>query len=121
MNVKVEGLDELKKAMKNLPENAVGAVEKELKLIAADLQGKAQRLAPVKYGDLRGSAFSEVIGLEATVGFTSPYALRQHEEMDYSHPKGGQAKYLETPYKEDADLYAKAIGKAVKKAVDKPI
>lgn len=121
MNIEIQGFRELQDALRKMPDNAHGAVSKELKIIAADLRGRGQRLAPIEYGDLRGSAFDEVDGLDATIGFTEPYALRQHEEITYRHPKGGQAKYLENPYKENAGKYAKAIGEAAKKAVDKHI
>ena len=119
MITRIDGLDEFNAYLKNATPQTKNAIIHELKIIAADLQGKAQRLAPVDSGDLRGSGFSEVDGLDATVGFTEPYALRQHEEMDYAHPRGGQAKYLETPYKENLNKYKDALGDAVKGAVDK--
>ncbi len=39
------------------------------------------------------------------VGFNTPYALVQHERLDFNHPKGGKAKYLEDNLKEQADRY----------------
>jgi len=39
------------------------------------------------------------------VGFDTPYALTQHERLDYNHPKGGKAKYLEDNLKEQAGRY----------------
>lgn len=117
MNITVSGVKELQALMAKMPDKTNSAVKKELNDICADLQGKAQRLAPVDTGDLRGSAFFEVEGLDGTVGFTEPYALRQHEAVEFSHPKGGQAKYLEEPYKENSDKYVDALKKAVKGAV----
>jgi len=38
--------------------------------------------------------------VEALVGFNQPYALEQHERLDFHHPKGGEAKYLEKPVKQ---------------------
>lgn len=119
MNITIKGMPELQKLLKIMPGNTNDAVHKELQKITLDLQGKAQRLAPIDLGDLRGSAFAEVDGLDGVVGFTEPYALRVHEGVGFRHPKGGEAKYLETPYKENADKYADAIGKAAKKAVEK--
>ena len=29
------------------------------------------------------------------ISFNTPYAFRQHEELGYNHPNGGEAKYLE--------------------------
>jgi len=118
MIININGQDELGKFLRTLPHKVDSAVEKELKIIAADLQGKAQELAPVDTGDLRGSAFNEGKGITATVGFNEPYATSQHENVELRHPKGGQAKYLETTYKENAQNYIDGIGKAIKRAVD---
>ena len=30
------------------------------------------------------------------------YAARQHEELDWNHPKGGEAKYLQKAIQENA-------------------
>lgn len=35
--------------------------------------------------------------VKATVTVNQPYAQDQHETLFYKHPRGGQAKYLETP------------------------
>ena len=118
MIIKIEGLDELQKILKKMPKEAEKAAMFQLEKVGVDLQSKAQLLAPVDMGDLRGSAFTEVIGMEATVGFTEPYALRQHEEVGYRHPKGGQAKYLEEPFKENLSQYVDSIGDAIRKAVE---
>jgi hypothetical protein len=85
--------------------------------IVLDLQGKSQALAPVDTGFLQAAAFAEVVNLEGTVGYTAPYALRIHEEVGYRHPHGGQAKYLEEPYKANKGKYEKALIDAAKKAV----
>jgi hypothetical protein len=68
--------------------------------IIADAVG----LVPVDTGVLRDSAIVQepvVNGDEVTVelgfgGAASDYAIEQHENLDYKHPNGGQAKYLET-------------------------
>jgi hypothetical protein len=41
----------------------------------------------------------EVVGgeLKAAVSYDTPYAVRQHEEMDYQHSAGKTSKYLELP------------------------
>ena len=118
MKIQIVGMDKLQKTLNNMSPKVYNAVEKELKIITLDLQGKAQQLAPVDTGDLKGSAFADVSGPVGTVGFTEPYALRQHESMGFKHPKGGEAKYLENPYKENKDKYIDAIKDAAKKAVE---
>jgi len=117
MIIKIDGMEELNKILADIPEVAKKAAHNELKIVAEDLKGKSQRLAPVDLGDLKGSAGVEVNGLEATIFYTEPYATRQHEELEYNHPKGGQAKYLEQPFKESVNDYTNAIGDAIKKAI----
>jgi len=148
VKVAIEGLKELLAVLKGLPDVVQDVAELQLAIAALDLQGKAQQLAPVDTGDLRGSAFTITSGrgnisvdtkadehpesarmdlptagkLEAYVGFSEPYALRQHEDMGANHPKRkgkyGVAKYLEIPYKANIDKYIKGISKAIKEAVE---
>lgn len=83
--------------------------------------GESQQRAPVDTGDLRGSVevtlddnvyAHGVKGTNSTdvyivgdlpesaskgsVSYNTPYAAVQHEQTAYDHPKGGQAKYLES-------------------------
>ncbi len=93
--------------------------------------GDAQRRAPVEEGTLRGSAELALVvngsrfaggGMEAQataaalaataagrrvnvtaeITFNTVYAARQHEELDWKHPKGGEAKYLQKAIQENA-------------------
>ena len=57
-----------------------------IKAIALDLQGKSAKLAPVDTGDLRNNCNADLSKANgnkasATVGYSLPYALRQHEEL----------------------------------------
>jgi hypothetical protein len=96
--VTITGLDELKRKLAQMPISVNAAAEKQLSIVCEDLRGKAAELAPIDTGDLRGSSYAEVNGLDGVVGFGEIYALRQHEETQLRHPKGGQAKFLEQPY-----------------------
>jgi hypothetical protein len=127
---------------------ARGALE-ALRRIGEDLAGiAATRTAPVETGDLRGSievaylvngvrhegpgAFASAL-VEATVAAAAGqlrslnvevsantiYAARQHEELDWSHPLGGQAKYLEAPLVERAPRYARIVDRAQEAEVAK--
>lgn len=113
---------------------------------AEDLVGRAQRDAPVDEGTLRASGTTEVYvggklvarggaeeatgaqtmipeavggrdSIVAVVGFNTPYALEQHERLDYNHPKGGKAKYLEDNLKEQADRYSENFSDRVREAL----
>jgi len=58
---------------------------------------EAQERAPVETGTLRrsGTVTDAPHEMAVYVSFNTPYALRQHEELRYQHPNGGEAKYLE--------------------------
>jgi hypothetical protein len=43
----------------------------------------------------------------------------QHENLEYHHPKGGSAKYLEIPLKAAADGMTDRIANDLKKWVEK--
>lgn len=93
--------------------------------------GDAQRRAPIDEGTLRGSAelalvvngstFSgsgmieqataaalaassgrRRVRITAELSFNTVYAARQHEELDWNHPKGGEAKYLQKAIQENS-------------------
>ncbi len=51
------------------------------------------------------------------VGFNTPYALTQHERLDFHHPKGGEAKYLEKPLTERSSRYTDNIAKHLQGAL----
>jgi hypothetical protein len=70
--------------------------------------------------DMR-NAFPEKIGKEkaAYISFNTPYARRQHEELDYEHPRGGKAKYLEDPFNRNKKKVLQYAEKQVKKALEK--
>jgi hypothetical protein len=58
--------------------------------------------------------------IKGIAGFNTPYALAQHERLDYHHPKGGKAKYLEGPLKENVGRYASRMGLRMKRAIVGP-
>jgi len=80
---------------------------------ALDLAGKSAKLAPVDTGDLRNNCNARLsvspFSVKATVGYSLPYALRQHEELEYNHPMGGEAKFLEKPFEENKQKYINKI------------
>lgn len=86
-----------------------------------DLLGKSQRFAPVREGTLRASGELEVnvtaAGAEAIVSFNEVYAARQHEETEWEHPKGGQAKFLEQPLRDSAHTYERLAALELERAL----
>jgi hypothetical protein len=113
--------------------------------IGEDLGGRAQRLAPIEEGTLRGSMAVALIvngtrfdgpgalagakavargtalagrpvELDVEVSFNTVYAARQHEETEWEHPLEGQAKYLEQPFREQLPRYGAVLEVAVENA-----
>lgn len=75
------------------------------------LRGDSVPLAPKDRGPLRASAQVTLAtddNLTAYVSYDTPYAARQHEELDWRHDDG-QAKYLEGPLTENEAKYQQAI------------
>ncbi len=110
--VKIEGLAaveaRLAAALATMQNNADAAMHEN----ALDLMGKAQQAAPIEYGELRASADVRRIGEgEYEVGFYGQgiKAIVQHERLDFNHPRGGQAKYLEGPFNENVGRYIENV------------
>ena len=111
-----------------------------------DMLGESQRRAPVREGTLRasGQMFFLVNGrkldgpgaynsaralvaqlaragtlqtMQVGVEFTEVYAARQHEETEWQHPLGGQAKYLESVIQERGGRYVRAAQVAAARAL----
>jgi hypothetical protein len=115
IKIQVEGLKEVEAKFARMVLEIGPVNEKALQKIGSDLQGKAQRLAPIDTGDLRGSGWHRMEKNAVIIGFSTPYALIQHERLDFNHPKGGQAKYLEAPFAENIPRYILMLQDANKK------
>ena len=135
MPVKMEGIKDLKRILKNADIKIRIAANKEVFDIANDILIEAGSLAPFDEGMLEGSGTLTGMGpaagplIKLTVAFggpAAPYALIQHENEDYFHPGKsakppgtgpgipGQtraAKYLEKPAKKhQATIVPRLIG-----------
>lgn len=61
------------------------------------LLDESRKQVPIDTGALSRSGAIDVNGLKATVSYDTPYAVRQHEGVTYTHQRGRKAKYLEDP------------------------
>ena len=124
MIIKVAGAEKLDALLKTMPERVRAEVQMELERALLELRAEAQAITPVETGDLQGSADSGATitpdGVEGFVSFDTPYATRQHEEMNYHHTAPGQAKYLETPFKANLNSYIDRIAVKAAKEAEKP-
>lgn len=112
--IEIEGLKELNAKLKILSDLAEKRADAEIADIAMDLASKASNAAPVDKGDLRRElAAPKKDGKGWKVGASLPYTRYQHEGQGFNHPRGGGPKFLEKPFRENADKYIKEIGKAI--------
>lgn len=143
---------QIKRALLRNPQETVKAVRE----CALDLSAESAKRAPIESGDLRNNCHADLNGVgifankkstgatpssttkaTATVGYSLPYALRQHEELGYRHDRtdgrkiisgknagqtinmvaGGEAKYLERPFEERKDRYIRRMEQIVERSI----
>ena len=117
----MRGIDNVMRNLQAKINEIKDATKEAVNEVALDLIGKAKERAPLDTGDLRGSGFANMTEgnnkYKAKVGFSEPYALEQHENLQYQHPRGGEAKYLENPLKENEERYIDHIKSKVRRVI----
>ncbi len=97
---------ELRKVM---PEKQAEA-RRSLEQIGQDLESKSVNLAPLDEDTLRSSANSHVDDLSVFVIYNTPYALRMHEDLEYTPQHSGTGpKYLTKPLRENEAKYFRKL------------
>lgn len=112
----IYGIEELLGALRRMEKDTVGVVGRALYEEALDVAQKADLLVPYDTGNLARSQIvhhpkqaGNNVHVDITYGgVAEPYALVQHENLDFFHPSrasglppnGRQAKYLEEPARE---------------------
>lgn len=85
---------------------------------AEHVLAEARKEVPHEEGILEksGSADNERTrtGARASIFFDQPYAVDQHESMQYRHDKGRKAKYLEDPLNRSGEKVKQIIAKEVR-------
>jgi hypothetical protein len=79
-----------------------------------EVAGQPEAPQMVERKVVEGGLGDAVVG---EVGFNTPYALVQHERLDFHHPKGGKAKYLESNLTEHADRYQANLNDRLREAL----
>ena len=119
-------------------------VDLALEKCGLHIKNKSSNQAPVDTGDLRGNCSvvtnTKIVSSPNTlspegmvpidrpvqdktvrIGYSLPYALIQHENMQFKHPMGGKAKYLEDPFRSEMPACTRLIKQAVAKGISKTI
>lgn len=75
----------------------------------------SNRTVPIEEATLLRSGTTQVdaMNLEAAVGYDTPYAARQHEELSYRHDPGRRAKWLELTLQEQSETLIGVIGAGI--------
>ena len=102
----IHGLNELLANLQRLGVDTTQVTAPALVQEAEAIMTASKQIVPVKQGVLRSSGYvapPEIHGNDVSVelgygGAASDYALVQHERLDFNHPGGGQAKFLEVPF-----------------------
>lgn len=89
----------------------------ELKLCCEDILSESKREVPWESTHLLQTGTVEKATEDDAfiIGYNTPYAARQHEDMTFHHPKPGtKAKYLEDPAMRIAPTIAATIANALR-------
>ena len=135
----LKGLNEVTENIQEAVDNMVSGSVQGLADALLYVASESQKRAPVDTGDLRGSVEVKINGedyacgekgggltvngsipknadIDRVVGevsYNTKYAANQHEHTEYDHPRGGQAKYLESVLVEEKDRILKLIAGGV--------
>ncbi|MGJ5826725.1 minor capsid protein [Streptomyces ossamyceticus] len=95
-----------------------GAV-RGLRMAAEQVLAESRKVVPIEEATLERSGVATVdeSSLTAAVSYDTPYAIRQHEELNYRHDAGRSAKYLERPLTEQADTVAEIIAAQLRRSL----
>lgn len=95
-----------------------GAV-RGLRVAAEHVLTESRKVVPIEEATLERSGVATVdeSSLTAAVSYDTPYAIRQHEELNYRHDAGRTAKYLERPLTEQADNVAAIIAAELRRSL----
>ena len=145
INTELKGLKEATRNLNRRLKQVKNYTEKGVTDVVLDCLGKSVPRAPVDTGDLRGSGFARVNNttvasgpgrgstalsvkeaagaaagdkVEGVTGFSAPYAVVQHEDLSFNHPKGGEAKYLERTVVENTEKWINHLRKSAKKGLE---
>jgi hypothetical protein len=113
----VRGHGEIRRNLSNIMREYPRQVMRSSKREFRKEMEESKRRTPVEEGDLRDSHvlheptfYGGIIRCEITVGNEDiDYAWDQHENLEYLHPRGGQAKFLESTLMESASHMAARV------------
>jgi len=122
--LELKGIGEVNKALKAYAKKYPAASAHAIYAEGFEIEREATRRAPVEFARLRASAYTvppTEKNLTTETGFGTEYAARQHEELTWNHPRGGEAKYLENAINLRSGGMLQRIAEKIKSLVSKGI
>jgi hypothetical protein len=127
IEIELVGAKELAEILAVAGAKAIPALKQALNEEGQIAFRNSQRIVPVDTGTLRRSgvllpAKENGTSVEVVMGYggaASAYALRQHENLNYRHREGKQAKYLEEPVMQRKVKLAENIKRRMQRILSK--
>lgn len=128
IKIELVGAKELAEILATAGAKAVPALKQALNEEGQIAFRDSQRIVPVDTGTLRRSGVlvpareKGTSMIEVVMGYggaASAYALKQHENLNYRHREGKQAKYLEEPVMKRQVKLSENIKRRVKRILSK--
>lgn len=90
-----------------------------LLLGAEHVLDEASRQVPLDEATLQRSGTVSVDrgSLTAAISYDTPYAVPQHERLDFRHLPGRKAKYLEDPLRDEAATVGELIAATIRRGI----
>lgn len=95
------------------------AAARGLGLAMEHLLTESRKEVPIEEATLErsGAAIVDAETLRGAVSYDTPYAVRQHEELDWRHDEGRKAKYLEDPLNQEGETMLALVATQVRRAL----
>ena len=115
VSIRIPSLNRFTNAMRSFPKIVKPKMKKAMKESIKAIEDATVPITPLDTGALRKSLKTgqSITATKGVIGTGLVYALVQHEETSFNHPKGGEAKYLEKGVSKAEPKIQKAFGVAL--------
>lgn len=98
--MRLTGTEDVRKAVKEVAKKYPQAMAAAIYKLGVAILSDSLPRVPREFGVLRASGYvapptGQGLNADVQLGYGTVYAVPQHERLDYRHPRGGEAKYLE--------------------------
>jgi HK97 gp10 family phage protein len=116
MGLELQGIDDVMKNFEKINRQVEKNLTEALKKGGQKVLTESNNMAPRDTGEMvRESDVKEVSPTEFRVRYNTDYSLYVHEDLEARHPRGGQAKFLQTATNDNGRDVIKDISKELLK------